>query len=1011
MSEPSDRSPGSPAALESHHGRRDGRAGGDLRRGGGARGGLGARGSRPPHDGGRASHDDGHDDHGYDPDHDDHDDHDVPDSHDGHDNDHDLDHGSDSGRPPPRKRQRVRLSCLECRRRKLSCDREFPCSRCLQSGTPERCEYETRPGLAPPNKLGLPPTALAGLDARLSLPSTGGESPYFRKDARETDRIRRLELEVAQLKSLLIKQVSLDGSTVQDRSPLDHPKSDAEPEAPEVEIPPFLQTQTTSADREELRFFRGKEFKTRYFGPHSAFLAFQEVSRPPPLAPFAVTDVIPQLTGLCPFMKETSEEWLRPLHIHRTKDRRKGAEDRERRFREPDLALESLLPSKEETDNLVNIYLDQFEQVHRIVHIPSFRRDYAKFWLPSEPRNAAFTAMVLAIMGISSCLSAHLPHKFEKMVSCSHANAMAWVGAVDEWQEGQSQKHRRLIHYQIACLVYLAKRVNTMKKKRFWKASGSMTQDAIGVGLHREPSHMFDKISPFNQEMRRRIWATIQSYDLQASFDHGLPSILCSLHYDVNPPRNIDDDEFDEDTKELPPSRPATEYTFSSYQQISRNSLPLRLELSRVLTGPPEDLDYDRVIRYTNEINQAIDSLPSWDVSEAPSSSDQGVLKKPLLAYTLLHIQLRQYIIPLHQPFLRLRKANSKYQYSEIIYYNAARDMVLLNDRLAQQGIRTLNFLREDSLTLAINLSSVTMLQPRGSTNMIMINSQHTLQLLEKCLAMKEDRILRCGNNEPWGYSIMCAAFGLLEAHLGTKTPEAAKAASAERFVHLHYKLLAGQDPPGSQQSGPPSSAVGGGGGGGCFAPGGPGASGEQSRAVVATPFNPGAYGAAGAEGFVRSKVCSTTLPPTLFSPRGGMHCGGRHADVEMHTLPQSATPFPPSSSQQGVAQQVEVPGTPWWLPNSGEPAAIPQVGGFLALNNPPGSSMSSISGGAAGGGGIGGCGGISGGAGRGAHADEAGLPPPQIQPLNPDFSLEVLGFNLNELWGSGNFDWDAMMP
>lgn len=178
-------------------------------------------------------------------------------------------------RPPPRKRQRVRLSCLECRRRKLSCDREFPCSRCLQSGTPERCEYETRPGLAPPNKLGLPPNALAGLDAHLSLPSTGGESPYFRKEGRESDRIRRLELEVAQLKSLLHKHSSLDGSTVQDPSPHDH-KSDVEHE-PEVEVPPFLQTQETCADREELRFFRGKEFKTRYFGPHSAYLAFQEV--------------------------------------------------------------------------------------------------------------------------------------------------------------------------------------------------------------------------------------------------------------------------------------------------------------------------------------------------------------------------------------------------------------------------------------------------------------------------------------------------------------------------------------------------------------------------------------------------------------------------------------------------------------------------------------------------------------------------------------------------------------
>ncbi|GAB1313520.1 N-terminal binuclear Zn cluster-containing protein [Madurella fahalii] len=823
-------------------------------------------------------------------------------------------------RPPPRKRQRVRLSCLECRRRKLSCDREFPCSRCLQSGTPERCEYETRPGLAPPNKLGLPPNALAGLDAHLSLPSTGGESPYFRKEGRESDRIRRLELEVAQLKSLLLKHSSLDGSTVQDPSPHD-PKSDAEHEH-EVEVPPFLQTQETCADREELRFFRGKEFKTRYFGPHSAYLAFQE------------------LTGLCPFMKETSEEWLRPLHIHRNKDRKKGAENRERKFREPDLALETLLPSKEETDGLVSIYLDQFEQIHRIVHIPSFRRDYAKFWIPSEPRNAAFTALVLSIMGISSCLGAQLPHKFEKMVSSSHATAIRWVEAVDEWQERQSQKHRRLIHYQIACLIYLAKRVNTMKKKRFWRNAGAMTQDAISVGLHREPSHMSDKISPFNQEMRRRIWATIQSYDLQASFDHGLPSILCPLHYDIDPPRNIDDDEFDEDTKELPPSRPPTEYTFSSYQNISRQSLALRLELSRVLTGPPDALDYDRVIHYTNEINQAIDSLPSWDVSSSESDSEDGgptVLKKPLLAYTLLHIQLRQYIIPLHQPFLRLRRANSKYQYSEIIYYNAARDMVLLNDKLAQLGIRTLNFMREDSLTLAINLSSVTMLQPRGSTNMIMINSQHTLQLLEKCLAMKEDRILRCGNNEPWGYSIMCAAFGLLEAHLGTKTPEAAKAASAERFVALHYKLLAGQDPPtGSQGS---NNAATGSGAGGCCGGGGAGG---------------------GTGGVDQGKMTGMAAPAaTPAAAAGGMQYAGSVGQVpsEAFVRSKSVTPFPPSSSQQGSGQ-VEVPGTPWWLPNAADPSGIPQ-----------------------------------------------------IQPLNPDFSLETLGFNLNELWGGGTFDWDSMMP
>lgn len=814
--------------------------------------------------------------------------------------DRDRDHERErerGDRGPPRKRQRVRLSCLECRRRKLSCDREFPCSRCLQSGTGDRCEYETRPGLAPLNKLGLSQSALSGLDAtRLSLPSSGADSSIYRRDAREADRIRRLELEVAQLKGLLSKQISLDGSTILDQSPATQKLDDGP--APDAALPPYVQLHGYDLyqDREEPRFFRGKEFKTRYFGPHSAFLAFSELS------------------GLSPFMKETSDEWLRPLRLqHDQKDRRKRADDREKKFHEPDLALEALLPSREETDNLVSIYLDQFEQIHRIIHIPSFHRQYNKFWEGPENRNAAFTALILAIMAISSCLDENAPQKFERLVSISHANALKWIQAVDAFMAGQSQKHRRLIHFQIGCLLYLAKRVNTVKKKRFWTGAGTLTMDAISVGLHWEPSHMNDKISPFNQEMRRRLWATIQCFDIQASYDYGLPSILNALHSDVNPPRNIDDDEFDEDTKEMPPSKPTTEYTFSSYQHLTRQSLPLRVELGSVLTGPSKDLDYDQVIRYTNEINQEIDSLPSWDVSDEStcSNSGQGVPKKPLLAYTLLHIQLRQYIITLHQTYLRLRKTNSKYQYSEIIYYNAARDMVLLNDKLAQQGIRTLSFLREDNLTLAINLCSVTILQPRGSTNMIMINSQHTLQLIEKCLAMKEDRILRCGNHEPWGYSIMCAAYGLLEAHLGTKTPEAAKAASAERFVNVHYKLLAGQEPPASSQlSACPSAAAAAQGAG---LPGA-GVGGRRS----ATPFS--------------------SLPPPM----------------EGFIRSKSVTPFPPASqgSATGGPGPIEVPGTPWWLPNS-DPNAI-------------------------------------------------------TQPMNDFNSFEMLGLNLNNLWGNvDSWDWD----
>jgi len=605
-------------------------------------------------------------------------------------------------------------------------------------------------------------------------------------------------------------------------------------------------------------------------------------------------------------MKETAEEWLRPLHIHSNKkDRTKDKAEREKKFQMPDLELEALLPPKEETDMLVSVYLDQFEQVHRIVHVPSFRREYAKFWGPGQTRTAAFTVLVLAILSIASCQREHGTAKFEKMVSNFHSRALEWIKACDEWHGRQSQKHRRLIHYQIACLLYLSKRVNTVKKKRFWKEAGALVQDAVSVGLHRETSGMSD-ITPFNQEMRRRIWATMETFDLQASFDHGLPSLLSALHFDVNPPRNLDDAEFDEDTEELPQSKAPNEYTYSSYQHLSRQSLPLRSELSRVLTGPREELDYDQVIRYTNEINQEIDCLPSWEIDEGTDTEEH---KKPLLAYTLLHIQLRQYIIPLHQSFLRLRKTNSKYQYSEIIYYNAARDMVLLNDKLVQQGVRTLNFLREDNLTLAINLCSVTMLQPRGSTNMIMINSQHTLQLLEKCLTMKEDRILRCGNNEPWGYSIMCAAVGLLEAHLDAKTPEAAKAGAAERFINLHLKMLAHDPPPSSNPTEVPN---------------------VPNPQATPCPSNP--------------SIAPPPLPSDIFVRSKVSHAEKQNAALEkggVANAAQSVTPFP--SASQGSAGMtsglVEVPGTPWWLPNTGDPAITP----VSSWHNPPPSTPGTL--------------------------------------------------------------------
>lgn len=801
--------------------------------------------------------------------------------------DHDIDNDDDD-QQPARKRQRVRLSCLECRRRKLSCDRGFPCERCIKSGTPDRCSYEARNGEVVTAASGLPPP-FPQIEARrygiadLGVSVGPGSSPGLsRRDSdtvrQDHDRIRKLELELSQIKTQLARSgASLDGSTVAaTNSPATHKDLAAgETEAgirPEVQE--CIDASNPAAEKEELRFFRGKGFRTRYFGPHNASIAFVE------------------LTGLSSFMRESADEWLRPVIAYNRKDRVRRREERELMFEQPDLELEALLPGKELTDTLVSVYLEQFEQIHRIVHIPTFRKEYEDYWIPgSSQRYAAFTALVLSMLAVSSCVHTHEGLRFNGMMSNARHWAETWIWACDGWLSKQSRKHRKLIHYQILALVYLGKRVNTIKKKRFWTGSGALIQDAVAVGLHREPSHMAGKITIYNQEMRRRIWATLEEFDMQASFDHGLPTLVSQLHYDTNPPRNLNDEDFGEDTTELPASKPFTEYTFSSFQNLARQSLQLRLELSRLLTGHMSDIEYDQVIRYTNDLTQEIDSLPSWDIN--PDNAQGN--KNPLIAYTLLHIQLRQYIIPLHQPFLKLRRQNSKYQYSEIVYYNAARDIVLLLDKLHEQGARALNFLREDALTTAINLCSVTMLQPRGSTNMIMINSTHTLKLIDKCIAMKEDRLLRCGNNEPWGYSIMCAALGLLEAHLGTKTPEEAKSSSAERLVKLHNQLLANQEHPQG-----PTTPI------------------NDATLMPAPPLGPGLM----MDPLDRQKV-------------------GNHPSFPHHpsdTRAQTSTPFPMTPSLPSAA--VGPAGAPWLI-----------------------------------------------------GAD-------QTQPFNLDPSMELLGLNLNEIWG-----------
>lgn len=97
-----------------------------------------------------------------------------------------------------------------------------------------------------------------------------------------------------------------------------------------------------------------------------------------------------------------------------------------------------------------------------------------------------------------------------------------------------------------------------------WVLVGMIVRLAMRMGYHRD-SKPYPSISPFQGEMRRRVWSYVRQADVLFSFQIGLPSMIRSGDCDTLLPHNIYDDEFDEDSKELPPSRPRSAPTPVSY--------------------------------------------------------------------------------------------------------------------------------------------------------------------------------------------------------------------------------------------------------------------------------------------------------------------------------------------------------------------------------------------------------------------------------------------------------------
>lgn len=142
-----------------------------------------------------------------------------------------------------------------------------------------------------------------------------------------------------------------------------------------------------------------------------------------------------------------------------------------------------------------------------------------------------------------------------------------------------------------------------------WVLVGVITRLAMRMGYHRD-SKMFPNITPFQGEMRRRVWSFVRQADLLCSSQMGLPNMIRTSDTDTELPRNLYDDDFDENCKELPPSRPPNEPTPISYL-IAKSRLTFVFGRVTEITAPLQPpVSYDTVMEVDAQLRRARDLIP-----------------------------------------------------------------------------------------------------------------------------------------------------------------------------------------------------------------------------------------------------------------------------------------------------------------------------------------------------------------------------------------------------------------
>ncbi|KAI3541671.1 fungal specific transcription factor [Colletotrichum filicis] len=397
--------------------------------------------------------------------------------------------------------------------------------------------------------------------------------------------------------------------------------------------------QPTPGLREGLRYSRGCVSKTRYFGQSHWMNA---------------ADMLYRLVN---FARKFENRRSSQLYVDLERCKKLGRIIKARRT--PSFSTISTgksMPSRDLADVLIGNYLRTFECIHRIVHVPTFKADYEKYWLNPSDASDSFIITMQLCMGIGATMHDER-FTFRNL-------AIQWFWEAMFWLIAPCEKSKMTIPgLQIRCLMHHLRHTANIGCDLTWIGAGALLRTAMYMGLHRDPKSII-KMSPYRAEIRRRLWVTILEMTLQTSVDSGGPPLISLDDFDTELPANLDDEQLVEDGESaFPVPRDSGTHTQMTIPLALFGTFAARLAVAKRVNEFRSDTVYEETLRHSNELSRSLQKMMQ-QLKAYPSVTSFQLRYVQTLTYRLF--------FALHHPIAPLALRNPVYYFSRKMVVDTA---------------------------------------------------------------------------------------------------------------------------------------------------------------------------------------------------------------------------------------------------------------------------------------------------------------------------------------------------